>query len=165
MLGQNALAAMTAQNETLNDTSGAGHNCGTLTSAIKDTGRATWNTAVRTVDAVPNVVNWALPGSPDYVPCLSGAMLPYDDPDFGSLVSFLLAVGAAPKTGGGNSTGTNSRATGTVRDSITATQPHSPVSVIPQSFELFLPNRHTVWVHGNATEHMTEHAVHRSGSM
>lgn len=36
MLGQNASAAMTAaQNETLNNTCAPGHNCGTLTSAIK----------------------------------------------------------------------------------------------------------------------------------
>lgn len=35
LLGQSALAAMTAQNETLNNTCAPGHNCGTLTSAIK----------------------------------------------------------------------------------------------------------------------------------
>ncbi|WP_325101069.1 hypothetical protein [Paraburkholderia kururiensis] len=72
----------------------------TLTSAIKDTGRAAWNTAVGTVEAIPNLVNGALPGYPDYVPFLSGAMLPYDDPDFGSLVSLVGAVGAASLIGG-----------------------------------------------------------------
>ncbi|CAB5307361.1 adhesin [Burkholderia multivorans] len=159
LLGQNALAAMTAaQNETLNNTCAPGHNCGTLTSAIKDTGRAAWNTAVGTVEAIPNFVNGALPGYPDYVPFLSDATLPYDDPDFGSLVSFLVAVGVASKTGGGKSTVTNSGATGTVWDSITATQPNYPGSVIPQSFELSLPNGQSVWVHGNATEHMAEYA-------
>ncbi|MDN7947578.1 filamentous hemagglutinin N-terminal domain-containing protein [Burkholderia multivorans] len=104
LLGQNALAAMTAaQNETLNNTCAPGHNCGTLTSAIKDTGRAAWNTAVGAVEAIPNFVNGALPGYPDYVPFLSGAMLPYDDPDFGSLVSLVGAVGAASLIGSGRS--------------------------------------------------------------
>ncbi len=56
LLGQSALAAMTAQNETLNNTCAPGHNCGTLTSAIKDPGRAAWNTAVGTVEAIPNFV-------------------------------------------------------------------------------------------------------------
>ncbi|RBB31495.1 adhesin, partial [Burkholderia reimsis] len=102
LLGQNALAAMTAaQNETLNNTCAPGHNCGTLTSAIKDTGRAAWNAAVGTVEAVPNFVNGALPGYPDYVPFLNGAMLPYDDPDFGSLVSLVGAAGAASLIGSG----------------------------------------------------------------
>ncbi|MDN7476626.1 hypothetical protein [Burkholderia multivorans] len=90
LLGQNALAAMTAaRNETLNNTCAPGHNCGTLTSAIKDTGRAAWKTAVGTVEAIPSFVNGALPGYPDYVPFLSDATLPYDDPDFGSLVSLV----------------------------------------------------------------------------
>lgn len=53
---------------------------------------------------------------------------------------------------------TNSGATGTVWDSITATQPNYPGSVIPQSFEMSLPNGQSVWVHGNATEHMAEYA-------
>ncbi|WP_254223603.1 toxin glutamine deamidase domain-containing protein [Burkholderia multivorans] len=103
-----------AQNETLNNTCAPGHNCGTLTSAIKDMGRAAWNTAVRTVDAIPNLVNWALPGSPGYVPFLSGAMLPYDDPDFGSLVSLVGTVGAASLLGGSGAkaaTGTDSAGT------------------------------------------------------
>lgn len=57
LLGQNALAAMTAaRNVTLNNTCAPGHNCGTRTSAIKDTGRAAWNTAVGTVEAIPNFV-------------------------------------------------------------------------------------------------------------
>ena len=109
LLGQNALAAMTAaQNETLNNTCAPGHNCGTLTSAVKDTGRAAWNTAVGTVEAIPNVANGALPGYPDYVPFLNGAMLPYDDPDFGSLVSLVGSIGVASIIGGGSSTLTRS---------------------------------------------------------
>ncbi|WP_231748372.1 hypothetical protein [Burkholderia sp. ABCPW 14] len=87
VLGQNVQGAMTAaHNETQNNTCAAGHNCGTLASVVKDTGRAAWNTALGAVEAVPNFVNGALPGYPDYVPFLSGAMLPYDDPDFGSLL-------------------------------------------------------------------------------
>lgn len=115
LLGQNALAAMTAaQNETLNNTCASGHNCGTLKSAIKDTGRAAWNTAVGTVEAIPNFVNGALPGYPDYVPFLNGAMLPYDDPDFGSLVSLMGAVGVASLlvgSGAKAATGTDSAGT------------------------------------------------------
>ena len=49
-------------------------------------------------------------------------------------------------------------ATGTVFDSIKATQPVYPGSVIPKSFELTLPNGQRVWVAGNATEHMAEFA-------
>jgi len=52
----------------------------------------------------------------------------------------------------------NRGATGSVWDSITATQPNYPGSVIPQSFEMSLPNGQSVWVHGNATEHMAEYA-------
>ncbi|MBU9165745.1 DUF637 domain-containing protein, partial [Burkholderia multivorans] len=116
LLGQNALAAMTAaQNETLNNTCAPGHNCGTLASAVKDTGRAAWNTAVGTVEAIPNLIgNGVLPGYPGYVPFLSGAMLPYDDPDFGSLVSLVGTVGAASLLGGSGAkaaTGTDSAGT------------------------------------------------------
>nr|CUV15611.1 protein of unknown function [Ralstonia solanacearum] len=50
------------------------------------------------------------------------------------------------------------RVTGTVWDSITATQPNYPGSVIPQSFSMSLPNGQSVWVHGNATEHLAEYA-------
>jgi hypothetical protein len=48
--------------------------------------------------------------------------------------------------------------TGTVFDSIKATQPTYPGSVIPKSFEMTLPNGQKVWVSGNATEHMAEFA-------
>lgn len=89
LLGQNAnAAALATQNETLNNTCAAGHNCGTLKSALADTGRAAWNTAVGTVEAVPNFLSGALPEYPDYVPFLDGARLAYDDPDFGDVVSF-----------------------------------------------------------------------------
>lgn len=103
LLGQNAsAAALAAQNETLNNTCAAGHNCGTLKSALADTGRAAWNTVVGTVEAVPNFLSGALPGYPDYVPFLGGARLPYDDPDFGDVVSFLGALGAAKIAGAGS---------------------------------------------------------------
>ncbi|WP_348638402.1 hypothetical protein [Paraburkholderia sp. D15] len=48
--------------------------------------------------------------------------------------------------------------TGTVWDSIVATQPVYPGSVLPKSFELVLENGQSVWVHGNATEHIAEYA-------
>lgn len=48
--------------------------------------------------------------------------------------------------------------TGTVFDSIAATQPVYPGSAIPRSFEMALPNGQRVWVAGNATEHMAEFA-------
>ncbi|WP_233639599.1 hemagglutinin repeat-containing protein [Achromobacter xylosoxidans] len=50
------------------------------------------------------------------------------------------------------------RETGTVWDFIKSTQPNYPGSVIPKSFELSLSNGQTVWVHGNATEHIAEYA-------
>jgi hypothetical protein len=49
-------------------------------------------------------------------------------------------------------------ATGTVFDSIKATQPTYPGSAIPRSFEMTLPNGQNIWVAGNATEHMAEFA-------
>ncbi|WP_219909531.1 hypothetical protein [Chromobacterium haemolyticum] len=52
--------------------------------------------------------------------------------------------------------------TGTVFDSITATQPVYPGSQIPKSFEMSLPNGQKVWVHGNATEHMAEYAAYKA---
>ncbi|MEX3634725.1 hypothetical protein [Paraburkholderia sp. BR14320] len=101
LLGQNVQGAVTAaQNETLNNTCAPDHDCGTLKSAIADTGRAAWNTALGVVQSIPNAVNGALPGYPDYVPFLQGAMLPYDDSDFGSLVSLVGAVGAGSLLGG-----------------------------------------------------------------
>lgn len=48
--------------------------------------------------------------------------------------------------------------TGMVWDSIKATQPPYPSSVIPKSFELSLLSGPKIWVHGNATEHMAEYA-------
>lgn len=42
--------------------------------------------------------------------------------------------------------------TGTVFDSIAATQSVYPGSIIPRSFEMALPNGQRVWVAGNATE-------------
>ncbi|MEF2253195.1 filamentous hemagglutinin N-terminal domain-containing protein [Ralstonia solanacearum] len=65
------------------------------------------------------------------------------------------AVDVAPVT---NTAATSSKAIGTVWDSITATQPTYPGSVIPQSFTMTLPNGQSVWVHGNATEHLAEYA-------
>ncbi|MFM0197553.1 filamentous hemagglutinin N-terminal domain-containing protein [Paraburkholderia strydomiana] len=116
LLGLNVQGAMTAaQNETLNNTCAPGHNCGTLKSAVADTGRAAWNTVLGIVQSIPNAVNGALPGYSDYVPFLQGAMLPYDDPDFGSLVSLLGTVGAASLVGrsAGSTTATSNSATTT----------------------------------------------------
>lgn len=59
------------------------------------------------------------------------------------------------------SRGTNvvvTNTTGTVWDSIKATQPVYPGSAIPQSFEMSMSNGQSVWVHGNATEHLAEYA-------
>ncbi|EOC7093948.1 hypothetical protein G797_04395 [Escherichia coli HVH 139 (4-3192644)] len=56
----------------------------------------------------------------------------------------------------------NQLSTGTVFDSIKATQPVHPGSVIPQSFEMSLPNGQKIWVHGNATEHMAEYAASKA---
>ncbi|MFM0467709.1 two-partner secretion domain-containing protein [Paraburkholderia strydomiana] len=106
LLGQNVQGAVTAaQNETLNNTCAPGHDCGTLKSAIADTGRAAWNTALGVVQSIPNAVNGALPGYPDYVPFLSDAMLPYDDPDFGGLVSLVGTVWALSALGGSSAGG------------------------------------------------------------
>ncbi|MEX3634721.1 hypothetical protein [Paraburkholderia sp. BR14320] len=106
LLGQNVQGAVTAaQNETLNNTCAPGHDCGTLKSAIAGTGRAAWNTALGIVQSIPNAVNGALPGYPDYVPFLSSAMLPYDDPGFGSLVSLVGTVGALSALGGSSAGG------------------------------------------------------------
>ncbi|HDR8934503.1 beta strand repeat-containing protein [Burkholderia vietnamiensis] len=118
-LGQNVSGAVSAaQNETLNNTCAVGHNCGTLKSAITDTGRAAWNTAVGIVESIPNVVSGgSLPGYPGYVPFLQGAMLTYDDPDFGSLVSLVGALGIASRFGGGATSTANSGATGGARAS------------------------------------------------
>ena len=97
-LGQNAtVAANAAENETLNNTCAAGHTCGTLGSALADTGRAVVNTPLGAAESAANLLfGGAVPGGSDYVPFLHGLMLSYDDPDFGQLVSFLgsLAVGA-----------------------------------------------------------------------
>lgn len=56
------------------------------------------------------------------------------------------AAGAAPK------------GSGTVWDSIKPTQPVYEGTAIPRSFELETANG-TVWVHGNATEHLAEYAT------
>lgn len=47
---------------------------------------------------------------------------------------------------------------GTVWDSIVATQPVYPGSILPKSFELTLGSGQSIWVHGNATEHIAEYA-------
>jgi hypothetical protein len=57
LLGQNPDAAATAaENETLNNTCAAGHNCGTLASARADTGRAAWNTVSRIGVKAPGMI-------------------------------------------------------------------------------------------------------------
>ena len=54
--------------------------------------------------------------------------------------------------------GQAARATGTVWDSVKATQAVWPGTIIPRSFELTAGNS-KVWVHGNATEHLAEYAA------
>ncbi|WP_150740566.1 hypothetical protein [Pandoraea anapnoica] len=99
-VGANPNAAATAaQNETLNNACAPGHECGTFTSAVKDTVRATANAGLGIAEAVPNFFGGALPGFPDYVPFLDKYKLAYDDPDFGGLASFLLSIGIAKGTG------------------------------------------------------------------
>jgi RHS repeat-associated protein len=51
----------------------------------------------------------------------------------------------------------SAQGTGTVWDSVRATQPLHPGTQIPRSFELTTSNG-TVWVHGNATKHIAEYA-------
>lgn len=53
--------------------------------------------------------------------------------------------------------------TGTVWDSIKATQPVWEGTTIPRSFEL-TTDAGKFWVHGNATEHMAEYALGKAGS-
>lgn len=79
---------------------------------------------------------------------LSGILgaIPAGAAAYGKISEFVAAKGI----GGG--------ATGTVWDSTKATQPTYPGSVIPKSFEMSLPNGQSVWVHGNATEHLAEYA-------
>ena len=55
-------------------------------------------------------------------------------------------------------TTTAARGTGTVWDSVKATQPLYEETAIPRSFELATGSG-KVWVHGNATEHMAEYAT------
>ena len=50
------------------------------------------------------------------------------------------------------------RGTGTVWDFIKATQPVWEGTVVPRSFELATESG-SVWVHGNATEHLAEYAA------
>jgi filamentous hemagglutinin len=75
-------------------------------------------------------------------------------------VTLAVGMGAGRKGAGGNGGGT--KGTGTVFDSIKGTQDVYPGSVIPRSFEMKLPNGQTVWVHGNATEHMAEYAASKA---
>jgi filamentous hemagglutinin len=102
-----------------------------------------------------NLSSFSLPGMPDYTPVFQ-----YNNPLIGGIGETYGVLGMSSLVAGGLSGGTvtNRGATGTVWDSITATQPTYPGSVIPQSFEMSLPNGQSVWVHGNATEHMAEYA-------
>jgi RHS repeat-associated protein len=50
------------------------------------------------------------------------------------------------------------KGTGTVWDSIKATQEVWPGTLVPRSFEL-AAGKSRVWVHGNATEHLAEYAI------
>ncbi|WP_254700422.1 beta strand repeat-containing protein [Trinickia violacea] len=145
LFGQSAsAAALAAENETLNNTCATGHNCGTLASALADTGRAAWNTALGLVQSVPNLLNGALPGYADYAPFLQGAMLPYDDPDFGSLVSFTGALGVGALAGSSAAgTATSGAAAGEARASAS--------SSIATAGDVDLANAYSTQVQGVAT--------------
>ncbi|WP_180964227.1 beta strand repeat-containing protein [Ralstonia mannitolilytica] len=118
LAGQDVQAGATAaQNEAMNNACGQGHDCGTLKSALADTGRAGVNTAIGIVEAIPNALNGALPGYPDYVQFLNGVRLTYDNPDFGDLVSFLAVLGLAKATStGSGSTGASGESAGSIRN-------------------------------------------------
>ena len=68
-----------------------------------------------------------------------------------------LAAGAAER-GAARGAVVAERVTGTVWDSITATQPLYKGTLIPRSFELSTPNG-SIWVAPNATEHLAEYAT------
>jgi hypothetical protein len=65
----------------------------TLGSAIKDTGRTVLNAGLGFVESTDNLLSGALPGTPDYVPFLSGYRSQYDTPAFGTTVEALTGVG------------------------------------------------------------------------
>ena|GEM_PF-567946 len=119
LLGQNIEGAVNAaQNETANNTCAKGHDCGTLKSAATDAARAAWNTVLGGVEVIPNLLSGTVPGLPDYVPFLKDGMLPYDDPDFGMLVSLVGTAGVAALLGRSGAAATASRgAAGEVRNS------------------------------------------------
>ena len=76
------------------------------------------------------------------------------------LLTLLFSV-SGPATGANSDFWQSSLAakgTGTVWDSVKATQPLYEGTAIPRSFELATGNG-KVWVHGNATEHMAEYAT------
>ena len=50
-----------------------------------------------------------------------------------------------------------------VWDDITPTQPSYPGTVIPRSF-VIKADGETLWVHGNATEHMTEYLIKQTNT-
>jgi hypothetical protein len=63
-------------------------------SAVYDTGKAVWNSALGTVEAIPNLMSGAVPGGPDYAPFLNRYRAQYDTPAFGSTIEFITGVGA-----------------------------------------------------------------------
>ncbi|WP_186111609.1 toxin glutamine deamidase domain-containing protein [Burkholderia gladioli] len=100
----------------------------------KDTGRAAWNTAVGTVEVIPNLIgNGVLPGYPGYVPFLNGAMLPDDDPDFSRLMSLMGVVADAGSVKNINSTDSLQNCTNRVAivDNLPSTG--NPASALPRA--------------------------------
>lgn len=66
-----------------------------LSSALTDTGRALWNSALGAVEGGANLIGGgAIPGAIDYVPFLDPLRAKYDTPAFGTTVEVLTGVGA-----------------------------------------------------------------------
>jgi len=63
-------------------------------SAIRDLGRAGWNTGLGFIEAVPNLLTGALPGFPDYAPFTSSYRATYEAAWYGRTMEVFLGVGA-----------------------------------------------------------------------
>ncbi|MFM1652571.1 RHS repeat domain-containing protein [Brevibacillus sp. B_LB10_24] len=73
-------------------------------------------------------------------------------------VNTFLLFAPLPKFLGGGKAAASGKVTGTVWDSIKATQALNPGTVIPKSFELTIGSS-KFWVHPNATKHMVEYST------
>lgn len=85
---------------------------------------------------------------------LFGARAPLGSGTLGGASSSKISGNSSP---GIRSPETVGNYTGTVWDLIKPTQANYPGSVLPKSFEMTLSNGSSVWVHGNATEHLAEY--------